>query len=42
MKPILKWNGGKSSEINVIYEHMPKEYNRFVELGMFETINDDE
>lgn len=31
MKPILKWHGGKSSEINVIYEHMPKEYNRFVE-----------
>ena len=31
MKPILKWTGGKSSEISIIKEHMPKNYERFVE-----------
>lgn len=31
MKPILKWTGGKSSEISIIKEHMPQDYERFVE-----------
>jgi DNA adenine methylase len=31
MKPILKWTGGKSSEIPEIKERMPSTYNRYVE-----------
>lgn len=31
MKPILKWTGGKTSELSIIKEHMPKEFDFFVE-----------
>ena len=31
MKPILKWTGGKSSELNIIKEHFPSKINSFVE-----------
>ena len=31
MKPILKWTGGKSSELNIIKEHLPSKINSFVE-----------
>lgn len=31
MKPILKYGGGKSKEIPKILEHIPKEYNRYIE-----------
>lgn len=31
MKAILKWTGGKTSELPIIKEHMPKEFEIFVE-----------
>lgn len=31
MKTILKWTGGKTSELSIIKEHMPKEFDRYVE-----------
>ena len=31
MKPILKWTGGKSSELNIIKENLPSKINSFVE-----------
>lgn len=31
MKPILKWTGGKSSEIKVIEQHLPKTIKRVIE-----------
>lgn len=31
MKPILKWTGGKTSELPIIKEHMPKSFDTFVE-----------
>lgn len=31
MKPVLKWTGGKSSELPIIKEYMPQEFERFVE-----------
>ena len=31
MKPLVKYQGGKSREIKIISQLMPKEYNRIVE-----------
>ena len=31
IKPILKWAGGKSSELDVIHKNMPTEFNNFYE-----------
>ncbi|WP_194289334.1 DNA adenine methylase [Pseudomonas helleri] len=31
MKPLIKWAGGKTSELNIIERHMPQSYNRIVE-----------
>lgn len=31
MKPILKWAGGKTSELSIIKTHMPKKFDYFVE-----------
>jgi site-specific DNA-adenine methylase len=31
MKPILKWTGGKSSEIPIIEKYMPKSFDRYIE-----------
>jgi len=31
MQPLIKWPGGKSSELEIIKAHMPAEYGRYVE-----------
>lgn len=31
MKPILKWTGGKRSELTIIKEYMPEKFNRYIE-----------
>ena len=31
IKPILKWAGGKSSELDMIHKNMPTEFNNFYE-----------
>ena len=31
MKPLLKWTGGKSSELPIIKKHLPKKFDNFVE-----------
>ena len=31
MLPLIKWPGGKTSELNIISEHFPESYNRYVE-----------
>lgn len=31
MKPVLKWTGGKTSELSIIKENMPENFDNFVE-----------
>lgn len=31
MKPLIKWSGGKSDELDMILPHIPKEYGTYVE-----------
>lgn len=31
LKPIIKWSGGKSSEINIFKEYIPDDYNLYIE-----------
>ena len=31
MQPLIKWPGGKSSELEIIKRHMPEKYDRYVE-----------
>ena len=32
MQPLIKWPGGKTSELEIIKKHFPKSYNRYVEI----------
>ncbi len=31
MKPLIKWSGGKSDEIEQILKHIPDEYDTYIE-----------
>ena len=31
IKPFIKWPGGKSSELNIIHQHLPAQINNYIE-----------